>query len=241
MRIPHLNPPYDPEVADALAVMQPKHWHFEPLRLFRTLTLNLPLQTAMWELARFMLAPRSPSGASFDLRTRELIIDRVCARCGCEYEWGVHVGVFAAKAGITEEEAHSLAHGAGADPCWDANDRATLNFVDELHDQGSVTEPTWRVMQARFSDATLLELLALAGWYHAICYIANGAQVELEPWAPPFRKYDDYAQKEIDYADPGNAGSGLPDGAPDHGAPGPDWPPMDASGTLGTSRRTGPV
>jgi hypothetical protein len=41
-------------------------------------------------------------------------------------------------------------------------------------------------MQARFSDATLLELLALAGWYHAICYIANGAQVELEPWAPPF-------------------------------------------------------
>jgi hypothetical protein len=57
MRIPHLNPPYDPEVADALAVMQPKHWHFEPLRLFRTLTLNLPLQTAMWELARFMLAP----------------------------------------------------------------------------------------------------------------------------------------------------------------------------------------
>ena len=50
----------------------------------------------------------------------------------------------------------------------------------------SKTEPTWRVMQARFSDATLLELLALAGWYHAICYIANGAQVELEPWAPPF-------------------------------------------------------
>jgi alkylhydroperoxidase family enzyme len=186
MRIPHLNPPYDPEVADALAVMQPKHWHFEPLRLFRTLTLNLPLQTAMWELARFMLAPRSPSGASFDLRTRELIIDRVCARCGCEYEWGLHVGVFAAKAGITEEQAHSLAHGAGADPCWDSNDRATLNFVDELHDQGSVTEPTWRVMQARFSDATLLELLALAGWYHAICYIANGAQVEPEPWAPPF-------------------------------------------------------
>ena len=36
------------------------------------------------------------------IRQREIVIDRVTASCGAEYEWGVHVSVFAAKAGLTE-------------------------------------------------------------------------------------------------------------------------------------------
>ena len=38
---------------------------------------------------------------ALSLRHRELLILRTTARCGAEYEWGVHVQVFAAKAGLS--------------------------------------------------------------------------------------------------------------------------------------------
>lgn len=45
-------------------------------------------------------------------REREIVIDRTCARCGCEYEWGVHVAAFGSAVGLTpdqlEETARSL-------------------------------------------------------------------------------------------------------------------------------------
>jgi hypothetical protein len=38
---------------------------------------------------------------SIGLRDRAIVIDRACARCGSEYEWGVHVALFAARVGLT--------------------------------------------------------------------------------------------------------------------------------------------
>jgi uncharacterized membrane protein YfcA len=35
--------------------------------------------------------------AALSLRHRELVIDRTTARCGAEYEWGIHIAVYAAK------------------------------------------------------------------------------------------------------------------------------------------------
>ena len=35
------------------------------------------------------------------IRQREIVIDRVTATCGAEYEWGVHVSVYADKVGPT--------------------------------------------------------------------------------------------------------------------------------------------
>lgn len=32
---------------------------------------------------------------SVSMRDREILIDRTCARCRCEYEWGVHIAFFA--------------------------------------------------------------------------------------------------------------------------------------------------
>src|SRR6201991_4624772 len=42
------------------------------------------------------------------IRQREIVIDRVTASCGAEYEWGVHVAAFADKAGLTDEQIESL-------------------------------------------------------------------------------------------------------------------------------------
>ena len=49
------------------------------------------------------------------IRQREIVIDRVTASCGAEYEWGVHVSTFAAKAGLGEDEIASLTTGGPDD------------------------------------------------------------------------------------------------------------------------------
>src|SRR6201995_5609448 len=45
------------------------------------------------------------------IRQREIVIDRVTATCGAEYEWGVHIAAYAAKAGLTEAQIASLVIG----------------------------------------------------------------------------------------------------------------------------------
>jgi alkylhydroperoxidase family enzyme len=181
-RIPHLTAPYTPAVEVALAVMHPKSSPVDPLKLFRTMARNLPLGAAMSQLGPYMLGRT----ANFDMRSREIAIDRVTARCKCEYEWAVHVAGYAHRVGLTEDQVYSIVHGSASDDCWDVKDRAIVAMVDELHDTGHVTDATWTSLSAHFDENGLMEMLVLVGWYHAISFLANGARVELEDWAPRF-------------------------------------------------------
>lgn len=181
-RIPHLTPPYKPPVEAALAVMHPKNSPVEPLKLFRTMARNLPLGKAMSQLGPYMLG----RNANFDMRSREIVIDRVTARCNCEYEWAVHVAGYAHRVGLTDDQVYSIVHGKASDPCWDKKDSALIAMVDEVHDSGHVSDPVWASLTEHFDELGLMELLVLAGWYHAISFLANGARVELEDWAPRF-------------------------------------------------------
>jgi alkylhydroperoxidase family enzyme len=75
--------------------------------------------------------------------------------------------------------------------CWTDAERLLIRMVDELHDSGRLTDDLWTSMAARWSPEQLLELIVLAGWYHTISFVANGAQVPLEQWGKrfPSRKY----------------------------------------------------
>ena len=180
-RIAPLAPPYSPDVEAALTKLMPKNVSVPPLGLFRTLTKNVPLSTAMQTIGSFFLRRKDPA---LPLVVRELVILRVCARCRCAYEWGVHVAAFGQAAGLSQEKC-SATWTDGADaPVWSDDERAVVSLVDELHDTGGVTASTWHAFADRYSEATLLELISLAGWYHAIAYVANAAQVAAEPWAP---------------------------------------------------------
>ena len=132
---------------------------------------------------------RHQLGRSFavGLREREIVIDRTCARCGCEYEWGVHVAFFAARAGLDAAQVRSLTHGGPADPCWvEERERLLIRLVDELHDSSDVSEALWQELQSQYDEAQLLDLLLLCGWYHAISFTARAARVPLEDGAPTF-------------------------------------------------------
>jgi len=81
----------------------------------------------------------------------------------------------------------SLTHGSAWDPCWtDKRDRLLIEAADALHDSAGIGEDLWHRLTRVFSDEQLLDLLMLAGWYHAISFTANGARVTCEDGAPRF-------------------------------------------------------
>src|SRR5215216_2951322 len=64
------------------------------------------------------------------IRQREIVIDRVTAMCRAEYEWGVHVAVYAEKAGLSADQITSLVTGGPDDACWDDADRVLIRLCD---------------------------------------------------------------------------------------------------------------
>jgi hypothetical protein len=180
-RIDPVHPPYPPEVAARLEAMMPPG--DPPILLFRTLVRNPTMITAMGGWGGYELSKR----LSLSLRDREILIDRTCARCGCEYEWGVHVAYFAERAGLTGPQISSLTHGAAADPCWaDERDRLLIEAADALHDRAEIGDDLWHRLARLFTAEQLLDLLMLCGWYHAISFTASSARVAREDGAPRF-------------------------------------------------------
>src|SRR4051812_19605047 len=111
-RIEPLEAPYETAVAEQLYRMVPAG--VPPINLFRTFAKNMPMTMAMHPWGRYELG----RDLSLSLRDREIVIDRTCAKCGCEYEWGVHVAFFAERAGLDEAQIASLTHGNAGDGCW---------------------------------------------------------------------------------------------------------------------------
>src|ERR1700682_3584861 len=93
-RIEPLEPPYSPELQRSFdMIMKGK----DPLVLFRTIAVS---ERAWAKFRAGSLLDRGPLA----LRDREIVINRTCARTGCEYEWGVHVATFAEPARLTAEQ-----------------------------------------------------------------------------------------------------------------------------------------
>jgi alkylhydroperoxidase family enzyme len=180
-RLQPLGPPYEPDVEERLSAMMPPG--VPPILLFRTFARNMPMAAAMDGWGRYELSKR----LSLTLRDREIVIDRTTARCDCEYEWGVHVAFFAERAGLSNAQISSLTCGDATDPCWGQDhDRLLIEAVDALHDAADVSDVLWHRLAAEFSDAQLLDLFLLCGWYHAISFAANAGRVPLEDGAPRF-------------------------------------------------------
>jgi alkylhydroperoxidase family enzyme len=176
-RIPTVDPPYSPEVAKDLEKMMPPG--FEPLKLFRTLAHNPRI------LHKFRLSNLLDRG-SIDRREREIVILRTCARCGAEYEWGVHVSFFAERFGITPEQIRATLHGDAKNPAWSPRDALLIRLVDELHETARIKDALWRALEDRWEMPQIIEFIVLTGFYHTVSFVINGAEVEREEGALTF-------------------------------------------------------
>ena len=176
-RITPLEPPFTDELGVLLAKMTPPAAP-GPLALFRVLAKNPKLAERMMSTGGHFLG----KGSSLPLRDREIVIDRVCARCHNEYEWGVHVAAFAKAAGLSDAEVrHTVSVPADPD-AWPPHEAALIAMVDALHETSTVDDATWAALSGHYDEAQCVELLMLAGWYHAISFVCNAARVPLEAW-----------------------------------------------------------
>lgn len=180
-RIAPLAPPYGDELQALLARMTPPAAP-DILLLFRVLAQHPPLAERMTGWGGFLLGRR----ASLSLHDREVVIARVCALCGAEYEWGVHVAAFAQAAGIGVAQHAAIADRASDGSALEPRDRLLVRLCDELHDTATVADALWQQLAQHWSAAQLIELLMLAGWYRAISYVCNAAKVPLESWGARF-------------------------------------------------------
>ncbi|MGB5758551.1 MAG: hypothetical protein WBM50_16675 [Acidimicrobiales bacterium] len=183
-RIQPVNPPYDERTGQQLAAMMPPG--VDPILLFRTFAKNLPMAAAMGPWGSYELSRK----LSLTMRDREILIDRTCARCRCEYEWGVHVVFFAERVELSRDQIASITHGNANDPCWtNERDRLLMQAADALHDAATIDDELHDRLAFEFGEHELLDIYMLCGWYHAISYTANAAGVDLEDGAPTFEDF----------------------------------------------------
>ena len=177
-RIAPLQPPYPPEIQgqfDRIMRGAP------PLMLFRVMAGN----ARAWEKFRGgSLLDRGP----LDLREREIVIDRTCARTGCEYEWGVHVTTFAEAAHLTAEQVRATVLGDAKAACWSAAEQVLIATADALHDRATLDETEFKALSAHYDDAKIFEIIQLCGFYRTVSYLANALALPLEETAARFPK-----------------------------------------------------
>jgi alkylhydroperoxidase family enzyme len=153
----------------------------EPLKHFRTVAHNEHILERFRTTGAYIL-----NFGTVDARDREVLIHRTCARCGCEYEWGVHAAVFAGAVGLTERQLAASVDGGADDPVWSARESLLVRLADELHDTATASDELWNELSASWSPAQLVELIATAGFYHLVSFVANATGVELEEAAARF-------------------------------------------------------
>jgi 4-carboxymuconolactone decarboxylase len=177
MRLAPLSPPWEPAVAEDLAKLMPPG--MEPLALFRVVAHNPRV------LRRFRRGGLLDPG-SITVAERELMIHRTCARCGSEYEWGVHATVFGRANGLDDARLAATVHARADDAVWTPREALIVELADALHDTATASDDLWRRLAAEFTPAQLVELVALAGFYHLVSFVTNAFAIPTESMAERF-------------------------------------------------------
>src|SRR5215475_15191093 len=147
-RVDPITPPYAPDVQAVFDKIMPAG--VPPLALFTTLA-RVPRVYDRFRAGS--LLDRGP----VSLRHREIVIDRTCARCGCSYEWGVHIAFFAKRAALTPEQIRATYQGGDAD--WSEEELLLIRLVDELHDTSHISDALWDALAKTFNVEQTLELI----------------------------------------------------------------------------------
>lgn len=175
-RIAPLEPPYPPDIQQQFdRIMRGA----PPLMLFRVIAGH----ARAWEK---FLGGSLLDGRVLSLRSREIVIDRTCALNRCEYEWGVHVALFAGAASLSDEQIRATVTGDARSDCWSGPERALIAAVDALHARATLSDAEFSELRAHFDDAQIFEIIQLCGFYRTVSYIANALAMPLEATAARF-------------------------------------------------------
>jgi len=176
-RIAPAEPPFSDDIQAAFNRIMPPG--VPPLALFTTLARDARL------FQRFRAGALLDNG-HLTLRQREVVINRVTALSGSEYEWGVHVAFFGKRAELDAANLDSLVNGCADDPCWSFEDGLLIRACDQLHAGSNIDDPLWAAMTTEFGEMALVEILMLAGFYRTVSYLTNALRLPLESYGARF-------------------------------------------------------
>lgn len=113
-----------------------------------------------------------------DPRLREIVICRVGALAGCDYELFQHT-TLAASSGVEEAELRCV---LSADEVAGLGEDADLlcRVADELHGGGPMTDQTYGRFIERFDAHAAMKWIVLMGHYACVVRVLNGARVKPE-------------------------------------------------------------
>lgn len=176
-RIAPATAPFEPSVQAQLDKIVPKG--MEPFAIFTTLARDPRLFAKCVGKALF-------GKGHITAREREIVVARVTAQARAEYEWGVHIAVFAEQIGLTEEQNLSLVHGGPDDPCWPPEEALLIRMADALMARYDIDDALWAELKRHQSDEAMIELLMLVGTYVGGSFLVNALRLERESFAPEF-------------------------------------------------------
>ncbi len=123
-------------------------------------------------------------------RDREIAIIRTGALTRSEYEWGMHVSIYAGKCGLSDRQVEELTRSAAWEAMtpslWSDTDRLIVRMVDELHNHSTVSDTTWRELSAAWPQDQVIELIFASSFYHMAAFFLNAAAVPLEEGSARF-------------------------------------------------------
>lgn len=150
----------------------------EPLNIFGVLGRHPKLLKRFNLMGGFLL-----NKGLLPAREREIVILRIGWNARAVYEFGQHT-VIGKEAGLTDDEIAALASDDPTARDWSDDDAALVALADELHADDCVGDETWSRLAARWSDAQMVELLVVAGFYRLVSGFLNSAGVQLDDGVP---------------------------------------------------------
>ncbi|MGH6966425.1 MAG: carboxymuconolactone decarboxylase family protein [Phenylobacterium sp.] len=144
------------------------------LNIYRALARSPEAGAAFLPWAKYILSRANDLAP----REREIVILRIGVLCGSGYEWTQHhrIGL---REGLTEPEIEALKAGVEARR-WSAADAALIRAADELHRDQFVSETTWSVLRAHFTEKQCMAVVFTAGQYVLVSMLLNTFGVQLD-------------------------------------------------------------
>lgn len=110
---------------------------------------------------------------------RELAILRVGQMTGAGYEWAHHVPI-AQQVGVREEQVDGL-DGWQTSPHFDERERAVLRYTESVTSAVAVPDEVFGEARAHLTEAEVVELTLVAGYWGMVARLLVALEVDLEP------------------------------------------------------------
>jgi len=111
-------------------------------------------------------------------RLREIVILRVATLTGSEYEWAQHAPV-ARQVGVSQQQLDAISDWKNSAE-FNNEERAVLQYTDEVAQQVKVTDQTFNTLKNFFSEQLIVELTMTIGYYEMVARLLVPLQVEVD-------------------------------------------------------------